>query len=574
MGAHDGLEGSPLIPAHVQFVVGHVLDGVAVAAGEEPAEVSSPVGYAAEAVVQPGGELAAHIVPGGSHVAAPRVGGVVLLTEERRAGEQEHALLVGSLALVLIHALVRDEREGVVNAAEAAQVGLGVEVGVLYVEVVRLGGVEPPGVHAEVEDVALHLGPVEVARCGVERVVGLHAGLARPRLEVVECAYAVHLVVHIRPRAERGPHRNHYVCVLLVYVVNHLLGAFNARFGLQGLRVFALWQEAHVLRVANLVDIARVLELHRVPVRVASPVLPVLYDAVERHLQLAVLVNHAAKLVGAFVAFAALPEAERPERVHGCLARELPHARNHAVGRAAVDEVVVGAVAHLGVERHLLRVVRKRGGRIVVPVESVALGRMHEGYADFHVLVAQQQLLVALRHEARLLLAKAVDYLVGVEQECLAHGERGRAGIVERRELRAVVLVTEHLVALCVGEGYAACLGVDAHHDRAAGHGGRRAAAAVGQAHGLRLHYDGYAHLIIRLARWLFIHSDNAVGEELNPHLQPLRLEIESALGTPGGSGSGRHGHKCGKRCREETDFCFHLLSLFVITKWLLRLQR
>ena len=330
-----------------------------------------------------------------------------------------------------------------------------------------------------------------------------------------------------------------------MHVVYHLLGTFYARFGLQGLRVFSLWQEAHILRVANLVDVARVLELHRVPVRVASPVLPVLNDAVERHLQLAVLVNHAAQLVGTLVPLAALPEAERPERVHGSLAGEPPHARYHAVGRAAVDEVIVGAVAHFRRERHLLRVVREHSRRVVVPVEAVAPGRMHEGYADAHVLVAQQQLLVALRHEARLLLPEAVNDLGSIEQECLAHLERRPAGIVARRELRAVVLVAQHLVALCVGESYATRLGVHTHRHLPAGHGGRRSASAVSELHCPGLHYDWYAHLIIRLAGGLFVNPHDVVGVELHLYFKPLRLEVESTLGA-GGRPCGCRGGKAG----------------------------
>ena len=71
MGAHDGLEDSPLIPTDMQFVVSHVVDVVVISTCKEPAEVCPPVRYAAKAIVQPGRNLPPHVVPGGSDVAAP-----------------------------------------------------------------------------------------------------------------------------------------------------------------------------------------------------------------------------------------------------------------------------------------------------------------------------------------------------------------------------------------------------------------------------------------------------------------------------------------------------------------------
>ena len=106
MGAHDGLEGSPLIPAGMQFVVGNVVDIVVVFPCKESAQVGIPIGDATERIVEAGGNLLAHHVPAGDHVTAPGVRSITLLSQERGTGEQEDTLVGCGGTLVLIHALV------------------------------------------------------------------------------------------------------------------------------------------------------------------------------------------------------------------------------------------------------------------------------------------------------------------------------------------------------------------------------------------------------------------------------------------------------------------------------------
>jgi len=55
----------------------------------------------------------------------------------------------------------------------------------------------------------------------------------------------------------------------------------------------------HPLRVTHFVDVMRVYKVHCIPVTVVSPVLPVLHDAVERHLLLTVFIEHVAQLITA-----------------------------------------------------------------------------------------------------------------------------------------------------------------------------------------------------------------------------------------------------------------------------------
>ena len=61
------------------------------------------------------------------------------------------------------------------------------------------------------------------------------------------------------------------------------------------------------------------------------PVLPVLYDTVERNLEFAVFVEYAAQFVRTLVTFAALPVTHGPEREHGGLSGQVADAGNYAV---------------------------------------------------------------------------------------------------------------------------------------------------------------------------------------------------------------------------------------------------
>ena len=85
-----------------------------------------------------------------------------------------------------------------------------------------------------------------------------------PRGKVEEQTFLIELTIGLSLWSETGPDGDHEVGVLLVYLVDHLLsvGIFFRQ------------------------------EVHRVPQIVGAPVLPVLNDAIEGHLQLAVLIDH------------------------------------------------------------------------------------------------------------------------------------------------------------------------------------------------------------------------------------------------------------------------------------------
>ena len=445
--AHDGHEAAPLHPAHLQFLHGHVLPVVVVFPSEEAADVRVPVGDAAERVVQSARDLAAHHVPLRHHVAAPAERAVALLAEVRRTGHEEQPLAVRHGALVLIHAHVAHEGEGVVYAAEGAVCRGQAEVGLGHVEAVRFGGIGPPSIDAQVVEV-FQVTPVEVAGLGVERVVGMYAPVARPAFERQEGAHGFQFLVLVGPGAEVGPYGNHDMRVVLVHVVNHLLRTLDSRFGITGVRILVVRQVFHPLRVAHLVDVARVHELHGVPVRVASPILPVLHDAVQGHSQFAVPVQHLAQFVRTFVAFAALPVAHRPKREHGGLPRQLADAGDDTVlGAVFIYKVIVAHQSGLAVEARFLRGVGEHGGRRVVPIESVAFLRSDVGDAYAGVFVAQHQFLPALVQFPGLLLSEAVNGLVGLQHEPLADAVAVARAVLAGYEVRAELLLLHQQVA-------------------------------------------------------------------------------------------------------------------------------
>ena len=133
--------------------------------------------------------------------------------------------------------------------------------------------------------------------------------------------------------------------MLLVYIINHLLAVREI-----------LGQE-----------------VHRIPQIVRTPILPVLDDAVERHLQLTILIDDALRLAGSLITFLRLPIAVGPQREHRHIARQIAHLGYHTVSRTSIHEVIVNPLAHFGIEGHALSIILEERRRIVLPIEPPAL---------------------------------------------------------------------------------------------------------------------------------------------------------------------------------------------------------
>ena len=100
-------------------------------------------------------------------------------------------------------------------------------------------------------------------------------------------------------------------------------------------------------------------EIHRIPKIVASPVLPVLYDTIQRHLQLAIFIHDTLCFCSCLVTFLRLPESVGPEGEHRYVATQMTHLGDHPVSIATIHEVVIYALANLGVEGHAVSIILK-----------------------------------------------------------------------------------------------------------------------------------------------------------------------------------------------------------------------
>ena len=146
-------------------------------------------------------------------------------------------------------------------------------------------------------------------------------------------------------RTETRPDRDHEVGMFLMDVLDHL---------------FAIRE---LLRE----------EVHRVPQVVATPVLPVLDDAVEGDLQLTILINDTFRFAGCLITLLRLPVTIGPERKHRHVTRQVAHLCNDAICTAAIHEVIVDALAGLRVKGHAVGIVLKQRRGVVLPIESPAL---------------------------------------------------------------------------------------------------------------------------------------------------------------------------------------------------------
>ena len=207
--------------------------------------------------------------------------------------------------------------------------------------------VGPPGINVHFMQVA-EVTPVQVAGIFVERVVRMCTRFRRPCLKFQQGSHLVQLLELVGPWSEAGPYGNHQVCIVLMYVFHHFFRAFEARFRIACILVFSIRKVAKCFLVVHLVDVAWIHEFHGIPVGVTSPVLPVLYDTIQRNLKFAVFVEYAAQFVRTLVAFAALPVTHGPEREHGSLSGQVADAGDYAILCAVfVQEIIIGAKSYL-----------------------------------------------------------------------------------------------------------------------------------------------------------------------------------------------------------------------------------
>ena len=130
-------------------------------------------------------------------------------------------------------------------------------------------------------------------------------------------------------------------------ILHHLLRTLQSRLSLCLHLLHISRKILGISWVAHLINIIWVLELHRIPVGIASPILPILHDGISRNLQFAILIQYACQFIAGLIALAALPEAHCPFREHRSLSGEFTDAGDDSILRTIlVHEIVVSAGSH------------------------------------------------------------------------------------------------------------------------------------------------------------------------------------------------------------------------------------
>src|ERR1039458_8966305 len=181
------------------------------------------------------------------------------------------------------------------------------------------------------------------------------------------------------------------------------------------MEIFPVQDVNHLLRVG----IRFFVKKHSTPVGVAAPVIPVLDEAIDGNLALAIFLRDGQKLIAGRIMLLALPVAISPFAIHRGLAGQIPVSGNDVVQVFAADEIVINIVGHLRPKRRVLRVVGKNGFGIIVPEQPIARRGNQEWRDRLRVGLHQLDGASAIVHVTGLVLPQAVNPLVGRELEIL-----------------------------------------------------------------------------------------------------------------------------------------------------------
>ena len=219
---------------------------------------------------------------------------------------------------------------------------------------VGFGRIEPPAVVADVaEQATIHVLPINIARLGIVGIVGSCSAVQRPGGEVNKHLPLFELLVLWRFRSEAGPAHDKEFSVQLVDVFYPFFG-IRETLGIEGLSVPGA-----------------------VGLVVLRPVLPILYNDVDRHTQLAMFPEDTQVFVLCMVSVFALEKAIRPQGEHGGFPGEFAHFGNYTVRGFPEHEIIVGTMSQAR-KGQFLRGICKFGYGIIVPVDAVSFGRGHE----------------------------------------------------------------------------------------------------------------------------------------------------------------------------------------------------
>ena len=298
--------------------------------------IHAPERDSAHRIVQSGSHLCPHILPTGTDITTPCGGRVTLFASKTATSKQEDTrFVVGSL---------KDRSLAIVD-------GIGINCGICVeilsrctegrrtakrlavphrgtVAHIRLRSIHPPGINAMLElgiELLIHLSPEHLASTGIVGIIEpTYVSRTNPVVNIIFHCLRVHpsfrikLLVVIRIHVELRPYGDHETTVHLMNVIKHCLGSREARS----------------------------LELMTTPL-VFWPIVPVLHDIINRNLTVAELLQCSHNLILCLVTLPALPEAEHPFRIDGCLTCQGTIARDDLIEVVSGNEIVVHIAGHL-----------------------------------------------------------------------------------------------------------------------------------------------------------------------------------------------------------------------------------
>ena len=229
---HAG-ERRELCPPQVEVAVVSVIEGTMVApfvVHEEGTIIIVPVRYATGSEVEGCRYLLAQGLPGGGNVTAPGVGGISLLSDETTACEYADTLLcqclvsVLRLTVVVVYTADVAQHKTVTHGSPAAShLADIVQLGVAVLLVVRLSRIHPIGVRTMAHQSGVEVLPVHILRRLAPYVDRLHAIVPRITGGGYHAAKGLELLVSGCLGTKVAPNGDEQMCIVAVYVVNHLL---------------------------------------------------------------------------------------------------------------------------------------------------------------------------------------------------------------------------------------------------------------------------------------------------------------------------------------------------------------
>ena len=229
--------------------------------------------------------------------------------------------------------------------------------------------------------------------------------------------------------------------IVLMNILHHFLRTLQTRLSLCLHLLHICRKILGKGRVAHLIYIIWILEFHRIPVGIASPILPVLHDGIGRNLQFTILVQYARQFIAGLIALAALPEAHRPFREHRSLSGQLADAGDDSIlCTILVHKIVVGTGSYFTGEGSTgrLTIIILRCYDIIeisfsriVPVKTIAFlaGEIRDG--DISVIVPEYDVLTAtLIHMNITQLSQTIDGLVVGKTEVLLNAVLALVGFI------------------------------------------------------------------------------------------------------------------------------------------------